>query len=153
MIRNGHDGLTTHPCGFIIHHSKGWLGASPDARVFDPSCKLDGIAEFKCPYATRNESPHEACADADFFCELVNGQIRLKRHHHYYHQVQLQLYVSNDTYGFCDFCVYTPVDIAVERIYPCKEWEAKCIPELEDYYDKYMLPEILNPLYKPSYIL
>ena len=132
MIRNGHNGLTMHPCGFIIHCSKGWLGVLPYARVFYPSCKLDGIAEFKCPYATWNNSPHEACADTSFFCEFINRWIRLKSHHHYY-QVQLQLYVISNTYSFCDLCVYTPIDIAAERIYPCKEWDAKCIPKLEDY--------------------
>ena len=74
--------------------------------------------------------------------------------HHYFHQVQLQLYVSSDLYSFCDFCVCTPVDVAVERIYLSKEWETKCVPELEDYFDMHMLPEIVNPtIYKPSYIL
>ena len=47
MVKNGHSGLTTSPCGFIIHPEKGWLGASPDAKVFDPSSNLqNGIAEF-----------------------------------------------------------------------------------------------------------
>jgi hypothetical protein len=54
MIEQGHIGLTTHPCGFIIHPTKGWLGASPDARVIDPSCNLIGIAEFKCPCTKRD---------------------------------------------------------------------------------------------------
>ena len=153
MIRNGHCGLTADPCGFVIHQTKGWLGASPDARVVDPSCGLTGIAEFKCPYSKRDKSPQEACDDADFCCELVNGQLQLKRQHHYFHQVQLQLYVSSDMFSFCDFCVYTPVDVAVERIYPCKEWMSNNIPQLEDYFDKYMLPEIVNPLHQPSYYL
>ena len=153
MIKHGHKGLTTHPCGFIIHQTKGWLGASPDAQVIDPSCNLVGIAEFKCPYTKRDQSPYDACADTDFYGELVDGQFQLKRQHYYWHQVQLQLYVSSDMYNFCDFCVYTPVDVAVERIYRSKEWETKCAPELEDYFDKHMLPEILNPIYKPSYFL
>ena len=67
--------------------------------------------------------------------------------------MQLQLYVSSDKYSFCDFCVYTPVDVAVERIYQCKEWERKHIPELEEYFDTHMLPEIVDPFYKPSYYL
>ena len=34
-----------------IHESIGWLGASPDAYVSDPSSSLcQGIVEFKCPY-------------------------------------------------------------------------------------------------------
>ena len=43
MIEHGHKGLTTHPCGFIVHSTKGWLGA----RAINPSCNLIGIAEFK----------------------------------------------------------------------------------------------------------
>jgi len=46
--------------------------------------------------------------------------------------------------------VYTPVDVARERIYLCKEWQSTYIPELEDYYDRYMLPEIVNPLFRIS---
>jgi len=122
--------------------------------VFDPACScLNGIAEFKYPYTKRDKSPEEACSDPSFYCELVNGHFHLKRTHQYYHQVQLQLYVSSDIFGWCDFCVYTPVNVAVERIYPCKEWQSTFIPELEDYYDRHMLPEIVTPLYKPSYIL
>ena len=154
MVRNGHSGLTTSPCGFIIHPEKSWLGASPDAKVFDPSSNLqNGIAEFKCPYSKRDKSPQEACSDQGFFCEMVNGKFSLKRNHQYYHQVQLQLYVATTRASWCDFCVYTPVGIATERIYPCSEWKSSHIPQLEEYFDTHMLPEIACPLYKPSYIL
>ena len=96
MNKNGHGGLTTEKCGFIIHPTSGWLGASPDAKVFDPSCEKVGIAEFKCPYAKRDVSPLEACADTNFYGELVNGHFQLKCNDKYFHQVQLQLYVSKD---------------------------------------------------------
>ena len=153
MTNNGHCGLTTNPCGFIMHRTKGWLGASPDAKVYDPSCNdSNGIVEFKCPYSKRDKSPQDLCQDHSFYCELFTGTFHLKRNHNYYHQVQLQLYVGGDMFSWCDFCVYTPVDVAVERIYPCKEWQSTCIPKLEEYYDKYIIPEILDPLYKPSYI-
>ena len=34
--------------GFIIHSKLGWLGASPDGRVTDPSSQhVNGIVEFK----------------------------------------------------------------------------------------------------------
>ena len=54
MNVNGHKGLITKPCGFVVHPTQGWLGASPDAFVFDPTNVLsNGIVEFKCPYSTR----------------------------------------------------------------------------------------------------
>ena len=155
MHSKGHCGLTTTRCGFIVLSSKGWLGASPDARVYDPSSsKCNGIAEFKCPYSKRDKSPLESCEDPNFFCELHDSGIsHLKRTHNYYHQVQLQLYVGSDLYDWCDFCVYTPIGITVERIRPSEEWQLECLPKLEEYYDRYIAPEIVTPLYKPSYVL
>ena len=55
--------------------------------------------------------------------------------------------------SFCDFCVYTSVGVVVDRIYLCKEWEDVFIPQLENYFDKYMLPEIVSPHHKPPYFL
>ena len=46
------------------------LEASPDARVIDPSCNLIGIAEFKCPYTKRDQSPYELCTDAAFYGDI-----------------------------------------------------------------------------------
>ena len=49
-------------CGFIIHHDRGWLGASPDGRVKNGACnQRDGILEVKCPYSKCEVSPEEAC--------------------------------------------------------------------------------------------
>ena len=44
--------------------------------------------------------------------------------------------------------MYTPVDVAVERIHLSEEWEVEYIPKLEDYFDKHMLREIIDPMYK-----
>lgn len=154
MVSIGHNNLSTQTCGFIIHPEMGWLGASPDALVFDPSSTLTrGIAEFKCPFSKKNIKPADACDDPGFCCAIRDGKFQLKRNHRYYHQVQLQLYVGMDLYNWCDFCVYTLKGVAVERIYADTEWCNLYIPELESYFDAYMLPEIVNPMYKPSYIL
>lgn len=94
MKANGHPNLTTSSCGFIIDQVKGWLGASPDTFVYDPSAtKLYSIAEFKCPYSKRSETIINSCQDKNFCCEDIDGHPQLKRQHTYYHQVQLQLYV------------------------------------------------------------
>ena len=68
MVSQGHSGLTTYPCGFVIHPTMGWLGASPDAKVFDPSFQPhNGIAEFKCPYSKCDKSPLESCDDPSVY--------------------------------------------------------------------------------------
>ena len=156
MRKEGQSNLVTSACGFIIHPTMGWLGASPDAFVTDPSEKnmiYNGIVEFKCPFSKKNISPIDACSDPGFYCHVNNGQLHLKHDHIYYHQVQLQLFVTMDTRHWCDFCVYTLQGVAIERIWLDSDWCNKYILELESYFDGYMLPEITFPKLKPSYVL
>jgi hypothetical protein len=58
-----------------------------------------------------------------------------------------------DIYFWCDFCVYTLKGVAVERLYLDTDWCNIFLPELESYFDAYMLPEIIDPTLKPNYIL
>ena len=125
--------MTGHKC---------WLGASPDAWIIDPSVSNSkGIAEFKCPFSKAEMTLEDACQAPDFCCCMVNDQIHLKRNHGYYHQVQLQLYVVSDSCCWCDFCIYTTKDLAVERIYPDEEWVLNSCPKLDDYFFDQMLPD------------
>ena len=153
MQANGHPGLTASCSGFVVHSEKCWLGASPDVWVNDPSVSdTNGIAEFKCPYREAEMLLKEACRGSDFCCSMVNGKIQLKKNYGYYHQVQLQLYVTSDLCKWCDFCVYTTKDVAVERLYPDQEWISNVLPKLEDYYFDHIIPEIIVQQHKPSYI-
>ena len=146
MRSNGHANLVTRPCGFIVHPSMGWLGASPDAVVTDPSVELQhGIAEFKCPYTKKDIPPDEACTDTNFYCTVIDNRLHLKHSHTCYHQVQLQLFVSMDMYPWCDFCIYTLKGVSVERFWLDVDWCNRYIPELESFFDAFMLPEILYP--------
>ena len=154
MQKHGHTGLEASPSGFVVHPEKGWLGASPDAWVTDPSCNpSQGIAEFKCPYSKRCVTPEEACKDHSFCSVLQDGKIQLKREHTYYHQVQLQLYVAFDLCHWCDFCIYTTKGIAVQRVFPDEVWKKNNCDLLDSYFFDIILPEMVNPQHKPSYIL
>ena len=56
--------VSVEKCGFIIHPTKGWLGASPDGRVTDPTSeKPCGIIEVKCPYTKCEVTPEDACTN------------------------------------------------------------------------------------------
>ena len=148
--------VSVERCGFIIHPEKGWLGASPDGKVKDlTSQQSNGVIEVKCPYTKRDCTPEEACSDDKFCCQIVNSIVRLKHDHNYYHQVQLQLYVCTeyDWCQWCDFCIFTRKGISVEHIFPDKDWEQKYIPELENYFDENIAPELVSSKYKPAYVL
>ena len=145
--------VTTQDCGLFVHSSKG-LAATPDASVhFHKSPVPSGILEIKCPYTHRHNDIYAvARSQESFFCQMgLDGTISLKRDHEYYHQVQLQLYVTSA--NWCDFCVYTTKGIAIESIYPDVGWQVRNLPKLQYFYDNILLPEILLPRMKPSYVL
>ena len=103
---SGHEGLITAQSGFVSCESHPFVGASPDANVYDPSnAEPFGVAEVKCPYACRNVSPAEACTEKSFSCSLDESgkQLLLKRNHNYYCQIQGQMGITGR--AWCDFIV------------------------------------------------
>ena len=57
--------------GLWISHEYPFLGASPDAAIYDPTEKEPyGFAETKCPYKHRSSSLSMACEDTNFCCRL-----------------------------------------------------------------------------------
>ena len=64
MRSHGHPRITADICGLFVHKEKRWLGASPDACVYDPDDHYPyGIAEIKCPFSKANDTIEEACED------------------------------------------------------------------------------------------
>ena len=146
MRENSHPNLCTIRAGLVIHPQNGWLGCSPDVWVVDPDSAEDpnGLAEYKCPYTAREITPEAACKEIKgFFCTLQNGKVILQKNHNYYYQVQGVLGVTGRKW--CDFVVWTPQGISIERI-PFDQgfWEAM-IPKLERFFDTAVLPELTAP--------
>jgi len=154
MNKQGHKGLLVEDCGFIVDQQEGYLGASPDGRVYDPSSdQPNGILEIKCPYTKRTQTPQQVCDDPSFYCTFENDKMLLKPTHHYYHQVQLQLFVSSDMFSWCDFCIFTTKGCLVTRITLDDQWVKDCVPQLKEYFENFMVDEIIIPRLKPSYCL
>ena len=76
------------------------------------------------------------------FClELDSSNVlHLKRKHVYYHQCQLQLFVSRDMSNWCDFVVATENYLFSERISLDNDWVSCNIHDLECFYDSFILP-------------
>ena len=63
----------------------------------------------------RNMSVRDACTKIkSFYCQLVNDQIRLKKSHHYYYQVQGAMAMAD--VKWYDFIVWTTNDMNIEKI-------------------------------------
>ena len=127
-------------CGFIVNPVFPWLGASPDFLVSDmQETSLFGICEIKCSFSKKDSCIEQACEDPNFFLDLSNGKVSLKKKHAYYYQLHgvmatLQLQWS-------DFVVFTNKDLHVERVYFDQDfWEKTMLPELNSFYFKYLLP-------------
>ena len=138
--------------GFVIHEEIPFLGASPDAYVYDPQSETEyGLAEIKCPFKYREIHPNEAAMEPDFCCKLsttVDGLavIELKDTHTYYAQVQGQMAITGRKW--CDFVVYTKKGLSVQRIvYDYAFWTTKLLPKLVDFYDNCVCPSIVSPVH------
>lgn len=140
------------PCGFYISKSHPYLGASPDAAVYDPSMPSMpfGFLEVKCPYTHRNSTSVEACSGTGFFCtmQVSTGcrQVTLRTNHLYYSQVQGQMAIGNREW--CDFVVYTNKDISMQRIkFDQQYWNNDLLPKLTQFYDNCLGLEIMSPVH------
>uniref|UniRef100_A0AAZ3NQ29 YqaJ viral recombinase domain-containing protein n=1 Tax=Oncorhynchus tshawytscha TaxID=74940 RepID=A0AAZ3NQ29_ONCTS len=95
------------PCGFVVHPDALWLGSSPDGIIFDPSVRPHfGLLEVKCP----NVPSYVDCP----YLKIQNGELKLKRSHAYYWQVQGQFLLTGCSW--CDFVICAQEDVLVERI-------------------------------------
>ncbi|XP_063234908.1 uncharacterized protein LOC134537900 isoform X3 [Bacillus rossius redtenbacheri] len=133
-------GVTVNPCGLFICGDQPFLAATPDGLVDE-----DVIVEVKCLPSVKDRKLVDAVQDkkSSVCLELKNHQLRLKRNHKYYYQVQGQLNISGRRY--CDFVVLTENDFFVERIEKDENlWMNVMMPKLQKFYINCVLPEIVD---------
>lgn len=103
-------GNSVRDCGIFVSKECDWIAGTPDGLVRDTNDGTDGIMEIKCPYSIRTQHP--------LFCfkklAFTDNRGKLRRNHNYHYQIQTQLYASE--YTWCDFVIWTPVGLHVERI-------------------------------------
>ena len=148
---SGHD-VSCARSGFVVCDEYPFLGASPDAVVYDASEPNPfGLVEIKCPYTSRNLTPLQAAEAKGFFCSCevdVNGAklLKLKKKHNYYCQVEGQMAITQRTW--CDFVVYTEKGLSVECIYYDSDfWSNELLPKLVAFYDNCLAPEVVCPVH------
>lgn len=97
-------------CGFFVDFQYNYLGASPDGLIGN-----DFIVEIKCPYSCRFITVQEGFATGKLkFLESQSGNLRLRKTHNYYFQVQGQLRVTGRSH--CYFVVWTPKGLIYDKI-------------------------------------
>lgn len=133
-------GLKVTKCGLFVDPVHFYLGASPDGIIDDES-----IMEVKCPASIQSMSPEEGIIAGKInFATIENGELKLKRNHNYYYQVQGQMVITRRT--FCYFVIWSQKGMLVEKISRDDHfWETKMIIHLKIFYFNCLMPELVDP--------
>jgi len=138
----GHSNLVVNNCGFFISKSDGFLGASPDGLVNDPSVQdAKGLAEVKFVQVREDESFVDSLLRKGICVENGN-QITLNTKHQYYFQVQQQMFVTQRKWT--DFVVKGSIgnDIFCERVFfSISQWN-NIFTKLKAFYDRWIVIEL-----------
>lgn len=138
-----HKNMKVGLSGFVVRSDEPHLGTSPDGTV-SCSCCGDGVLEIKCPYRYR-EGLQEAPLNKDF---CLDQSLHLKTTHHYYHQVQLHMFVCNVSY--CDFVVWSTKEVIINRIPRDEKFLQKMLPKAKACFLSCILPELLTRSKDPA---
>ena len=130
----------THPTGLIVHKNYPFIAATPDGFVGE-----EQILEVKCPKVAEKRSIVSLAKGEDrlkTFC--LDENMKLKRTHPYFSQVQCQLACTGAR--CCDFYVWSPNCEAVrDRIYFDEEFWASRVDKIKLFFYECVLPEIVDP--------
>ena len=154
-MKKQHVNYRTIKCGMFINKQYPWLHATPDFLSWCKCCGY-GCGEVKCPYFLDGIDFQSYVKKSSSCLEMQDGNMKLKRDHQYYFQVQQQLFTTDLL--FCDFIVCGFSEQAAvfinERIYPDREHWDVVVPQLSTFWTYCTLPEILGRWYtKKSHLL
>jgi len=143
-------------CGFFIDRKNPCLGATLDGLIDE-----DGVVEIKCPLSAEHLTAEEAIQTLPQLKSIFDKKNREKmnRNHRFFYQVQGQLNITLRDY--CIFAVWTPQSLKAIRVSRDNTfWINRMLPLLTRFYNKCMLPEILDsrhnrhmPIREPRYIM
>lgn len=129
-----------------IHQHYPFLAASSDRIVLENG--VEGLLEVECSLSKVGMTPEEAYLDKNFFCELRDVAVCLKRNHGYFFQVQGQMAVTG--HQWCGFVVWTnntgyTNTTNVERIpFDRSFWDTQLLPGLLHFARHALVPELLT---------
>ena len=124
----------TSQCGLFVCSEHPFLASSPD-RLVD----INGIVEVKCPFVSKDRPITTVTVP---YLKLRNDELCLDQNHDYYYQIQGQLLCTGRQ--FCDFVVFTLVDIKVIRIERDEDFIKPMVSELKHFYKEFFRSVLLN---------
>ena len=131
-------------CGLVLDSVNFVLGASPDGKVKDSTETVKfGIMEVKCSEEYKDFDPKSVAFISKTSCiELIGNDLKLKKSHSYYDQVQMQLALT--TQSWCDFVFFTLKGMVIDRVrFDPEHWKA-LKDTLLRFYFKYLLDAFIE---------
>lgn len=138
LLQRKHQDLKVVETGLYIDTKRSYLGSSPDG-IIECSCCGSGVLEIKCPLSIAHTIPsHENLT----YLVKEGSNITLQRNHNYYTQIQGQMAICNKQW--CDFFIFTKHGHHLERILFQKDYWEKIVSNLENFFLKYVVVELLT---------
>lgn len=131
-----HENFTVSTCGFHVSLDFPHIGASPDGMV-ECNCCGTGCIEIKCPYKLlKGGIMAHPCLTKD-----ATHRPHLSHNHPFFYQVQTHLLVTQTSY--CDFVLWVPGDLYIERITPDREVQNIIVNKAHSFFHSIILLELL----------
>lgn len=140
-------GYEVKKSGFWVNPTYPEMGCSPDGLVYIQG-NINGIIEIKCPYVLSSCPPLSIDVGLtkqqhnQFCSSKVNGKLVLKKSHKYYYQIQMQMAICE--VKWCDFIIWSPKGMYVERITYDEEFWMPLALALRKISHSLLIPEIIE---------
>ena len=136
--------VTGKDLGLVVNPRFPYLGASPDwfVSLKKGSTVEHGLVEIKSLSKYASLTPKEAAKLPDTFFSFLNGKLTVDTTHAYYYQAQGQLSIAE--LQWCDFVVWTPSGMEIQRIHRDTDFWNDILPSLSRFYFEQMLPFLVT---------
>ena len=148
MNEKGHKRIKVERSGLIVSTLHGFLVASPDGLVKDPSHEPpEGMLETKYIQMKEDETLTEALIRKRI-CVYDNEELAVNRSHQYFYQVQHQMCVAGRYWN--DFVVKGSLstELFIKRVQFDPTFWGPVLLKLNQFFEKHMLPELAFPRIK-----
>lgn len=146
-MNDEHTNFKCQEAGLVLNEKYPQFGASLDGHTSCDCCGK-GCLEIKCPFSMKDKHHLDLSWLLD---SQSNNTKQLERRHPYYSQIQMQLFMFDRQ--FCDFFVWSPNDVHMERIYPDKDFWTSISEKALNFHKQVIVPELVAKQHSTKYVL
>ena len=143
MESQGNVGVTVEDCGFFVSKTHGFLGATPDKIIHDPSEDNPGVLEMKYMQVKPGLTLREVLVK-QLICCGNKEKLKMNKNDKYFFQMCHQMFVTQFKWGIF-FAYGSNNELFMEKVALTEEFWAPVLKKLTHFFETVMLPEIVYP--------